>query len=175
MFVFAPRHRHNSSWPLFSPADIRVPAGLSYHLSDIYLEELNKASPSDGANPVPLSIILQPFITLAARTPTKTTYHRIQSALIDPLLAELQLVSSPRDPPNNKRQKLEYADLLSNACTSNPAKEGVLQRSQLRTALLRQIFEIASEQETKDANRRRLYAVWKANSMDGDENVDSED
>jgi len=149
-----------------------VPAGLLYHLSDIYLEELDKAS--GDLNPAPLSIILKPFLLLASQTPTKTVYDRIESAVIHPLVAALRLplsTQSDEEPPSSKRQKLqsaEYTDLLSNACSTNPAG-GVLQRHELRRAFLRQIFDIASKQETRDANRRKLYALWKANSEDEEE------
>ncbi|EPQ60352.1 hypothetical protein GLOTRDRAFT_113017 [Gloeophyllum trabeum ATCC 11539] len=98
------------------PDDIRVPASLSYHLSDIYLEELDKAmvnSPIPDPQPAPLCTLLSPFFILAARTPSNITYQRIQSALIDPLFAALKPVrveSESEDTSRRKRQRLEEPD-----------------------------------------------------------------
>lgn len=114
--------------------------------------------------------MLLPLINLAAKTPTKNTYQRIQSAVLEPLLAELQPPAAS-DPPR-KRQKLEtpqFTDLLSNACLDNPTKQGSQDKSKLRAGLLKLIFDIASNEGTKDANRRRLYAIWKANTEDEDD------
>ena len=73
---------------LRSPEDNRVPVSLAYHLADIYLEELDKAlARTEDALPAPLTTLLEPFLTLAARTINKKTYERLQSALLEPLLS----------------------------------------------------------------------------------------
>ncbi len=73
-----------------SPNNIRVPASLSYHIADIYVEELDKALASKPSpSPAPLSLLLEPFFILASRTPTSTTYKRIQSSLFDPVFTAL--------------------------------------------------------------------------------------
>ena len=152
-----------------SPDDPRVPTSLSYHLADIYLEELDKAlgsPPVDSPLPTPLSTLLLPFITLAARTPTTVTYQRIQSALFDPLLTAFAPRHDSEEPPSRKRPRLSsptYPHLASNACTTRPKEEGALSSATLRKLVLKQIFDVASEPETRDANRRKLYAFWKAN------------
>ncbi|KAI6031468.1 hypothetical protein BKA83DRAFT_4200779 [Pisolithus microcarpus] len=80
----------DSGGPL-CPNDIRLPSSLSYHLADIYLEELDKVIASlDSPSPVPLLSLVHPFITLAARTPTSTTYKHLENALFRPLLAVLR-------------------------------------------------------------------------------------
>ncbi len=157
-----------------SPDDLRVPTSLAYHLSDIYLEELDKAlgsPPVESPLPAPLSTLLSPFFSLASRTPTTVTYQRIQSALFDPLLTAF----APRqdsDEPSRKRPRLSsstFPHLVSNACSSNPKDEGAVSTATLRKTLLKQMFDTASEPDTRDANRRRLYALWKENMEDDDE------
>ncbi|RDX51869.1 Nop52-domain-containing protein [Lentinus brumalis] len=156
------------------PDDLRVPTSLAYHLSDIYLEELDKAlgsPPVESPLPAPLSTLLSPFFSLASRTPTTVTYQRIQSALFDPLLTAF----APRqdsDEPSRKRPRLSsstFPHLVSNACSSNPKDEGAVSTATLRKTLLKQMFDTASEPDTRDANRRRLYALWKENMEDDDE------
>lgn len=164
---------------LFSPSDIRVPASLSYHIADIYVEELDKALGSvPSPSPAPLSNILNPFFILASRTPTATTYKRIQSALLDPLLSALAPESGSEDErPKSKRIRLSeeavFANIRANACYSDPETEGQLDGAVLKKKLLRRIFEIASQEDTRDSNRRKMYTLWKK-SYDEDPDEDSE-
>ncbi|KAJ7619196.1 nucleolar protein,Nop52-domain-containing protein [Mycena polygramma] len=155
------------------PTDIRVPTSLAYHLSDIYIEELEKtlASVPEPMLPAPLSTLLTPFFTLAARTPTSTTYKRIQSELFAPLFSALSSPQTSDDQPPAKRMRLDpdaqqqYPALVANACFDNPS-EGPIGGPILRKKLLRQIFEIASEPDTRDSSRRKMYALFKESTED---------
>ncbi|KAJ6503362.1 nucleolar protein,Nop52-domain-containing protein [Mycena vitilis] len=158
--------------PLCS-TDIRVPTSLAYHLSDIYIEELEKtlASAPEPMLPAPLSTLLTPFFTLAARTPTSTTYKRIQSELFTPLFSALSSPQTSEDQPPAKRMRLDpdakqqYPALVANACFDTPL-EGPIEGAILRKKLLRQIFEIASEPDTRDSSRRKMYALFKESTED---------
>ena len=151
-----------------------MPTSLAYHLADIYLEELDKAfgnSPVDSPLPAPLPILLAPFLALSARTPMAVTLQRIQSALLEPLVTELS-IRHTSDEPSRKRLRLstsEYPNLVANACETDPSKEGALSPSALRKVVFRQVFDVASEPDTRDANRRKLYAFWKEH-MEEDDN-----
>ncbi|KAF7339325.1 rRNA processing protein [Mycena sanguinolenta] len=152
------------------PTDMRVPTSLAYHLSDIYVEELDKAlaSAPEPILPAPLSTLLAPFFLLAARTPTSTTYKRVQSEVFAPLFSALS--SPPEDqPPAQKRMRLDpsvqYPTLVTNACFDRPS-EGKIEGGILRRKLLRQIFEIASGPNTTDSNRRKMYALFKDSTED---------
>ncbi|KAI1793170.1 Nop52-domain-containing protein [Ganoderma leucocontextum] len=154
--------------------DSRVPTSLAYHLADVYLEELDKAlgsSPVDTPLPAPLSTILAPFLALSARTPTAITLQRIQSALLEPLVTALS-TRQGSDEPSRKRLRLSttaYPNLVANACETDPSKEGVISPSALRKAVFKQVFEVASEPDTRDANRRKLYAFWKEHMEDDED------
>lgn len=153
------------------PSDPRMPQGLSYHLTEIWLPELDKAS-ADSTTAVPLKLILDPFLSLAARTPNKVTYQQVQTNLIDPLLSALSPPPESDEPPKPKRPKTNHTDdafphLLANSCLS-PSDEP-LDKSQLRKGVLEYVFEVASQEDTKDSNRRKLYAICKANVDEGDD------
>ncbi|TFY81997.1 hypothetical protein EWM64_g2019 [Hericium alpestre] len=169
-----------------SPDDIRVPVSLAYHLADIYLEELDKAIGSqqdteneDENQPAPLGTLLDPFFALAARTQSKHTYERLQSELLEPVVQSL--APSPArsaESPSIKRRRLtgaEFVHFPDNACMTDPKEEGKVDRSTLRKALLRKLFEIASDQSSRDSNRRKLYAFWRANVEDDDDEATSVD
>ena len=151
-----------------STSDPRVPSSLSYHVADIYLTELDKTlGLSASVPPAPLAILLDPFITLAARTHTSTTYQRIQSVLFLPLLNALDPDSCKMDEsPKSKRIRLAtddtiYPNLLTNACFDGSEQGRHFEGQILKSKLLQRIFEVASQPETRDSNRRKMYALWK--------------
>jgi ribosomal RNA-processing protein 1 len=164
-----------SAYERSSPNDTRVPVSLGYHLADIYIEELDKMlkprveeEEQGSVAPAPLMMLLSPFLGLAACTTSKHTYDRIVSAVLDPLLEAFSTRSD--EPPSQKRRRLSgnnYHALVQFSCLTNA--EGILDKEALRKALLRSVFDVASEQETRDSNRRRLYAFWREHMEDEDE------
>ncbi|KAJ7446482.1 nucleolar protein,Nop52-domain-containing protein [Mycena galericulata] len=156
------------------PTDIRVPTSLAYHLSDIFIEELEKAlaAATEPSLPAPLSTLLTPFFTLASRTPTSATYKRIQSELFTPLFSALSPPRPRADQPPQKRLRLDpdvqqqqYPTLVANACFDSPS-DGKIEAPILQKKLLRRLFEIASEPDTRDSSRRKMYALFKDSTED---------
>lgn len=156
-----------------SPEDTKVPSSLTYHVADVYFEELDKvmALTSEGKPlPAPLSVLLAPFLDLAARTRSNITYERIYSAVLTPLFLSLQPLSysdSTSGQPTRKRPRLElleprYETLAKCACLSDPKKEGAVSPGLLWKSLLRSMFDAASSPDARETNRRKLYAIWKA-------------
>ncbi|KIK30210.1 hypothetical protein PISMIDRAFT_644766 [Pisolithus microcarpus 441] len=158
----------DSGGPL-CPNDIRLPSSLSYHLADIYLEELDKVIASlDSPSPVPLLSLVHPFITLAARTPTSTTYKHLENALFRPLLAVLRphRTSNPQ-----KRARLSgspLANIPSAACKHDPSSEGAIDAPTLRQEVLQMLFDIASTESARDSNRRKMHALYRELAEDHD-------
>lgn len=147
---------------------------LKYHLADVYLEELNKVltwdSEADGESPprAPLDTIIAPFLTLLARTPSNHTFDRVMSTALEPLIQTFAAAGSV-EPPSKKRRRLldnEISFIADNSCVSNSP---TTDKSSLQKALLKQVFSVASEQDTRDSNRRRLYKFWKSNLEDHDD------
>ncbi|KAH9982798.1 Nop52-domain-containing protein [Lactifluus volemus] len=156
-----------------SPDDNRVPLSLKYHLADIYLEELNKVLAWDSEAgdecppPAPLDTLIAPFLTLLARTSSNHTFERVMSAVLEPLIQSLT-PSGPDESPRQKRRRLlgeELTFVVENSCVSgSPTPD----KASLHQALLKQVFSVASEQDTRDSNRRKLYNFWK-NHLDDDD------
>jgi len=155
---------------------------LKYHLADIYLEELDKvlawdSEAGDERPPrVPIDTLIAPFLTLLARTPSNHAFDRVTSAVLEPLVQSLAPASSP-EPPSKKRRRLlgtERSFVADNACTSSPPTTTAVAAADtgklaLHQALLKQVFSVASERDTRDSNRRRLYKFWKSNLEDDDD------
>ncbi|KAF8746815.1 Nucleolar protein,Nop52, partial [Rhizoctonia solani] len=154
------------------PDDKKVPASLSYHLADIYLEELDKAlDTNDEDHKLPLITLLRPFINLSACTPNKITYSRMQTALFTPLLDALVSRATPLDSDDidsqrrkRKRSLETYPNILESICkcTSEAGATPSTGNSQdAAKDILNAIFEVAGHIDTKDANRKKMYALWK--------------
>ena len=148
-----------------------MPPGLSYHLTEIWLTELGKASAiATAQKPVPIKLVLTPFLTLAAKTQNKVTYQQVQANLIEPLLSALSpSPGSADEPPPPKRLKAtqdDLSDLLANSCLS--PQDEPSDRNQLRKGMLEYIFEVASREDSRDSNRRKLYAICNANIDEDD-------
>lgn len=166
-----------------SPDDNRVPASLTYHLADIYLEELDKVlastdvESSSGSGeeppPAPLLSLLVPFFQISARTISNVTYQRIQTSLLDPLFNSLKPPLPASDPPSKKRPRLSndpaFLNVLANSCLESPKEEGKVDRNQLRKSLLRKLFDVASSTDARESNRRKMYAIWKDGMAEEDD------
>lgn len=115
-----------------------------------------------------MAVLFSPFYTLAARTTTNITFQRVQSAFLEPILDAL--ASQPEEDVTSRSTLLHptYDHLAANSCLDEPT-EGAIDRSRLRKGLLRAIFETASQQESRDSNRRKLYSIWKNHVEDDDD------
>ncbi len=186
-------HAHNIHSS--SPDDVKVPPSLPYHLADIYLEELDKAlnasTSQESPTPAPLSTILNPFISLAAGARAKLTVQRIESALLAPLFDAFDSALSPEatssqsdeeDAEENQRSRKrarldtspDLPHILAHSCLTSASTDGpdgeakALSARELKKGLLKRLFEVASDTKTRDGNRRKMYAFWKARAAEDD-------
>ena len=115
--------------------------------------------------------MLSPFLNLAARTPSNTTYSRLQASLFRPLLSTLVSASaSPSEPssvnfeqPKPKRGRTsdpEFNYLIHNS-RGGTSDSGAATPQELRQLLLKDIFDVASHEDTRAPNRKKMYAIWK--------------
>jgi ribosomal RNA-processing protein 1 len=148
-----------------------VPLSLKYHLADIYLEELDKVLAWDSeagepcSPPAPIDTLISPFLTLLARTPSSHTFERVMSAVLEPLI---QSLTDDSEPPSKKRRRLLGNEMSFVADNSRASNLSTADKSLLRRVLLKRVFSVAGEEDTRDSNRRRLYKFWKSN-LDDDE------
>ncbi|BEJ16512.1 hypothetical protein CspHIS471_0511170 [Cutaneotrichosporon sp. HIS471] len=127
--------------------DKSVPMSLASHLGDVYLQELDKVlAESENA---PLIDLLRPHIVLIARTRNATLHRRMVESVFNPLLAGLK-----------------DGDEYENIATKSTVDGEAVDPAQLRTALLRAMFEEASQESTIESNRRKLYALVRAEDDD---------
>lgn len=156
--------------------DNRIPSSLRYHLADIYLEELDKVLAWNSENGderpprAPIDALIAPFLTLLARTPSNHAFERVMSTVLEPLIQSLaSTATGSREPPSKKRRRLLGSELSFVADNSCASSSPTADKSSLHRALLKQVFSVASEQDTRDSNRRRLYKFWKSNMEDDDD------
>jgi ribosomal RNA-processing protein 1 len=161
---------------------------LTYHIADIFLEELDKAledpplSEGEPYPPAPVDVLVRPFFSVACRNPSKITFQHIRSAVLDPLFADLSTAAclplSPLDdndvlqPPPHKRLRREadYPHLCAQSIVRGDApEEESSQPDIVRKQLADVLLQMASAPDTRDANRRKLYAFWKEIGGDEDE------
>jgi ribosomal RNA-processing protein 1 len=147
---------------LSSANDIRIPAGLTFHLVDIYLEELEKILP-EAALPAPLPTLVHPFFILFARTPNKSIRTHILSEFLDPLLKALRPKSS--QPPPHKRARVEneasYQSIIANARVTNSIEGCRVNVDAVRQGLLKKLLEISEHQETRAPSRKLILSTCK--------------
>lgn len=168
--------------------DPKVPSSLAYHLSDIWLEELEKAMKTmePSPPPAPLGVLLEPFISLAALTNNARTQERVANSVFKSLFSAIKTAAkapAPEDVGGERRAKRmrldeaakaalspKFPTMIANARISGAAEEddAPLKLGDLRKGAIALIFERASKEDTRDSNRRKLYALWKE-EMDDDE------
>ena len=112
--------------------------------------------------------MLSPFLNLTARTHSKITFKRIQTSLFDPLFSDISAATSTESPLGGSKIKQErsqithptFQHLLHNSRGDDSQTEA-LEPLELRRLLYQRIFDVASQEETRDVNRKKLYALWK--------------
>ncbi|KAM0754402.1 Nop52-domain-containing protein [Meredithblackwellia eburnea MCA 4105] len=135
--------------------DPKVPSSLSYHIADIYLEELNKSlttplTPvSTPSSTLPLIPLLQPIISSLAKAPTMTLFTRLTEGSVDPFLA----AAIPKQVKKGSRITTsavsdEFGALLS---------EEKIVREERAREVLKALFEEGGKKETGEVGRRRIY------------------
>lgn len=125
-------------------------------------------------------------MSLAALTPNARTYDRVATSVLKPLFNAMRTALKTPPPHDNengerrpKRVRLDeaarsvltpaYPTTLANAriSTSDDTKTPTKPVA-LRSGIVGLVFEQASKEETRDSNRRKLYAIWK-DEMDEEE------
>ncbi|RXW24032.1 hypothetical protein EST38_g1839 [Candolleomyces aberdarensis] len=166
----------NPGGPL-CPTDVKAPLGLSYHLADIYLDELNKVLESTPqGTPAPILLILDSLFSFSAQTTSKVAFKRLQTTVWEPLLRSLSSGDAEDEEEEEerprKRTRLEKDDELSglyrSSCLLEPSK-GRSDKQALGKGVRRKLFEIASSPGTRDSNRKKLYTLWKEEASESDD------
>lgn len=149
---------------LHSVTDSRIPAGLAYHIADIYLAELERAFPAPESRTLPLNLVLQPLYTTLAIAPSKTIFARFTDNAIAPLLDDA--LPAPEEPKRKRRKivseivKPTFPGILGAAVEGDDSEK-------VGRAVLKALFDEASKKETDDTNRRRMYTLCREREEGG--------
>ncbi len=69
-------------------------------------------------------------------------------------------------------QQSDLSKLLSKSCVDQ-LQQGGVEPADLRSAVLRSMFDVASGPDVKEANRRKLYAIWKGAKAEEEDSSDT--
>ncbi|WFC95767.1 hypothetical protein MBRA1_002421 [Malassezia brasiliensis] len=149
--------------------NVRVPESITYHVCDIFLDELERVAEAEEGR-IPMLPLLIPFLGLAAKSTSKRVYERVMGSVITPFLDAVQKEMHGKEPA--------YPALLAHAAISTEDDEDEEEDdeddeeedgnddqkriSKLRRSLLRAAFMIASGPDTYVPSRRKLYALWQS-------------
>ncbi|XP_061548802.1 ribosomal RNA processing protein 1 homolog B-like [Phycodurus eques] len=147
-----------------------APAGLQFHILDLYLTELGAVGASELTADQNL-IFVQPFCKTAAKTKDWTLFRAIYSSIfsaiidqapdaIEDLMKELKAAESfEGDEKNLVRQINGSKSYLDDHDLKSGDNTSVLQFNY--AALADELFEMSSRRSTPSHNRRKLYKIIK--------------
>ncbi|KAH0608897.1 uncharacterized protein H6S33_001125 [Morchella sextelata] len=78
-----------------NPTDNKVPNGLRFHLTDIFVDELEKLSPEHMKDQLPVEQLVEPFQILSVKSPTKMVRVKAKELLLDGRLANWGFEKAP--------------------------------------------------------------------------------
>ena len=135
---------------LDSPTNAKIPISIPVHYSQVFFSSLQECiSPSESDAPLPLVLLLQPFIQCLAQAPQKAVCETIIENIFDPLHQAASHYSSSSTPAT-KRRKVDAdsqspeAAILDQAkfCTSDGQ---ILVLEDLDSAIFKALFAEASK------------------------------
>lgn len=141
-----------------------MPTSLATHIADIYLAELD-AVLSEGLGPAPLVQLLAPHIGLLARTRVPLVHSRLMSVLFMPVLKTLNPEEEEEERPTKRRKGPPPPEEPRFPAIA----ENVGEPAVVRAALLKAMFRAAAVEEAVESNRRKIYAVVRAEGDDDDD------
>ncbi|KNZ54511.1 hypothetical protein VP01_292g10 [Puccinia sorghi] len=162
-------HWHPSSIQI-CVADFKTPLSITYHVTDIFLEELNRVLEKLPDRPAPIVQLLAPLIHGLSQTRAGTaTSRKIIENVLDPLFANLELFISertklPKSSTINIYPSFETSLISSTATTQSVASDTPRTDFQaIRKDLLCLLFQAGSDPLCLDSNRKKIYNYWYTN------------
>ncbi|KAK4705090.1 ribosomal RNA-processing protein 1, partial [Phenoliferia sp. Uapishka_3] len=143
--------------------DPKIPQSIAYHLSDIFIDELEASLSRPLTSsivlpsaPVPINHLLQPLFTTLAVGPTTTLFQRLSDNGFEPLI----LASIPQKEVGGRNKKRKAVEAVEEE--DLPFK-GILglgaEREKVGRGVLKAMFDEGGKKETGEVARRRIYAL----------------
>jgi len=154
-----------------SSNNVRVPDSITYHVCDIFLDEVEHSlvELEDTDVTVPILELLSPFMELAATSQSKRMFERVMASVLTPFLSECERRAS-HDMQDRKRRRVESE-------ASEPLYDSIFSRVQaeadddeddedntmasIHKQALQRVVAVASGSDTYAPSRRKLYDLWK--------------
>lgn len=195
---------NNLSAPSYdlSSNDVQVPAGLTYHMTDVYLDELEKAlvwaesqadssSTSNEPPRAPVLNLLKPMLDTASTCHSSTVLDKIQSNVLEPLWEDCLAADAQTAERAVKRRRkngrmVQPTEAEAEQDEGDVVYPAILRSSgltplKLRQRIFKDLFESASREEAVPSRRRKIYALWqqererRENTGEDDEEEEEED
>ena len=147
----------------------KTPHSLTYHLAEIFLDELEKvsaASPSSFRS-IPLVPLLQPYMRTLTIAPSSPIFSRLIEGLFKPMLTAFFPPPSKPQPRRRKKDgppppRPEYPAILDN-CVEDEGAEAEKEGEFVGKEILKSMFEVGGRPDVDEHNRRKIYqfvAEW---------------
>ncbi|GAA5961840.1 hypothetical protein JCM3765_004092 [Sporobolomyces pararoseus] len=156
--------------PLFVESP-KTPHSLVFHLSDIFLDELERVSTNVSSQSVPLVALLQPYMLTLTVAPSSPIFSRLIENVFKPLL--IAFFPPPNKPQPRRRKKdgpppprPEYPQILEHCAEAkgeSEGNEGETVGSAVAKKVLKSLFEVGGQPGVDEHNRRKIYqfvAEW---------------
>ncbi|KAK9728235.1 hypothetical protein K7432_001179 [Basidiobolus ranarum] len=82
---------------VFCPGNAQIPVSVRLHVSDLFLEELEKVVPEEQREQIPMEKLLFPFFHFVSRNPNKLVFTRMQENIFRPLLERMTQLDSEEE------------------------------------------------------------------------------
>ncbi|KNE58056.1 hypothetical protein AMAG_04880 [Allomyces macrogynus ATCC 38327] len=136
--------------------DVKVPDSLRFHTIEVFIDIL-EATVDEPVPPQIITTLLMPFIVMMAENPTKGVFERIRTEVFCKLMEIVDREIATTDEDSNGSADAPEKD-------DDDDQQVVLKTSKLQIyfpEILGILFEIASHPNTRDVNRKRMYALVK--------------
>ncbi|GAA5913932.1 Rrp1p [Sporobolomyces salmoneus] len=155
----------------------KTPHSLTFHLSDIFLDELERVSTSVSSPTVPLVALLQPYMRTLTVAPSSPIFARLIEKLFKPLLIAFFPPSTKPQPRRRKKDgppppRPEYPQILEHCLEAQgegeAEGEGQTRGEVVAKKVLKSLFEVGGRPEVDEHNRRKIYQFVAESEVDLD-------
>ncbi|KAI7963106.1 hypothetical protein MJO28_001200 [Puccinia striiformis f. sp. tritici] len=158
---------------ILNVADFKTPLSITYHITDIFLSELNRVLQNKGDHkPAPILKLLNPFMHgLSNSRPGTVTFQKIIDNIFDPLFANLDLFISDRTQVPKSSTIEIYTSFETHLISSDNSKN----LTSIRNEILDLLFKAGSDPTCTPSNRKKIYNYWFSKRGIDDEQEQEED
>lgn len=148
----------------FSVESPKTPHSLTFHLSDIFLDELERVSAASSSDSIPLIALLQPYMRTLAVAPSSPIFARLVDNLFKPLLTAFFPAPSKPQPRRRKKDgpppaRPSYPHILEHCEEGRGDRSGEAEsKGQVAgKQVVASLFRVGGQPDIDEHNRRKIY------------------